>query len=201
MNLFPVGRPFRSDASCVSRFPSPSEFGSGPIAYVCDREMRVTGNRGLFFAAELANDRRVPLVVLAVSDTSWSFGNFRHLSAEADSFSDMARRLSEIRVPLFPFFGDDAAEKVRQRLASGGFSAVVFDFSPIRAQLALRKAVCESAGVPVFEVDSRCAVPARSVTDKHEVGARTLRPKFWKRFAPPAGLDFADIPELETAYE
>ncbi len=169
MSLLPVGRPFVSDSGRVRQFPSPSPYGKGAVVYVCDREMRVTGNRGLFFAAELSNDRNVPLVVLAVSDTSWSYGNSRHLSAEADSFSDMASRLGKLGIPLFPFFGDDAAERVRRYVADGGFSAAVFDFSPIRAQLALRKAVCESAGIPVFEVDSRCAVPARSVTDKHEV--------------------------------
>ncbi len=81
----------------------------------------------------------------------------------------MSSRLEKLRIPLFPFFGDDAAEMVREHVASGGFSAVVFDFSPIKAQLELRKAVCESAGIPVFEVDSRCAVPARSITDKHEI--------------------------------
>ncbi|MFZ3233690.1 MAG: deoxyribodipyrimidine photo-lyase [Patescibacteria group bacterium] len=169
MSLLPVGRPFVSDAGRVRQFPSPSAYGKGAVVYVCDREMRVTGNRGLFFAAELANDRGVPLVVLAVSDTSWSHGNFRHLSAEADSFSDMASRLEILGIPLFPFFGDDAAERVRRYVADGGFSAAVFDFSPVRAQLELRRTVCESAGIPVFEVDSRCAVPARSVTDKYEV--------------------------------
>lgn len=169
MSLLPVGRPFVSDPGRVKQFPSPSAYGEGPVAYVCDREMRVTGNRGLFFAAELANDRGVPLVVLGVSDTSWSYGNFRHLSAEADSFSDMASRLEKLGIPLFPFFGDDASARVRERLASGEFAAAVFDFSPVRAQLELRKAACDSAGIPVYEVDSRCAVPARSVTDKHEV--------------------------------
>lgn len=169
MSLLPVGRPFVSDAGRVRQFPSPSTYGKGAVAYACDREMRVTGNRGLFFAAELANDRGVPLVVLAVSDTSWSYGNFRHLSSEADSFSDMASRLEKLGIPLFPFFGDDAAERVREYVSNGGFSAAVFDFSPIRAQLALRKKVCESAGIPVFEVDSRCVVPARSISDKLEV--------------------------------
>lgn len=169
MSLLPVGRPFLSDAGRVRQFPSAAVYGKGPVAYVCDREMRVSGNRGLFFAAELANDRNVPLVVLAVSDTSWSYGNLRHLSAEADSFAEMSERLQKLSVPLFPFFGNDAQERVRGHLVRGGFSAAVFDFSPIRAQLALRKAVCESLGVPVFEVDSRCAVPARAVSDKLEV--------------------------------
>lgn len=169
MSLLPIGRPFLSDAGRVRQFPSVSAYGKGAVAYVCDREMRVTGNRGLFFAAELANDRSVPLVVIAVSDTSWSYGNFRHLSAEAGSFADMAVRLEKLGIPLFPFFGDDAAERVREHVANGGFAAAVFDFSPIRAQLELRKAVCESAGIPVFEVDSRCAVPARSVSGKLEV--------------------------------
>ena len=169
MSLLPVGRPFVSDSGRVKQFPSAATYGKGAVVYVCDREMRVTGNRGLFFAAELANDRGVPLVVLAVSDTSWSYGNFRHLSAEAESFADMASRLGKLGIPLFPFFGDDAAERVREHLESGGFAAAVFDFSPIRAQLELRKSVCESLGIPVFEVDSRCAVPARSISDKLEV--------------------------------
>lgn len=169
MSLLPVGRPFFSDAGRVRQFPSAATYGKGPVAYVCDREMRVTGNRGLFFAAELANDRGVPLVVLAVSDTSWSYGNLRHLTAEAGSFSDMAARLEKLGIPLFPFFGDDAADRVSKYVAASGFAAAVFDFSPIRAQLALRKTVSETAGIPVFEVDSRCAVPARSVTDKLEV--------------------------------
>lgn len=96
MSLLPVGRPFISDAGRVKQFPSAATYGKGAVAYVCDREMRVTGNRGLFFAAELASDRNVPLVVLGVSDTSWSYGNLRHLSAEADSFSDMASRLDKL---------------------------------------------------------------------------------------------------------
>ena len=96
MSLLPVGRPFRSDAERVRQFPSPSEYGKGAVVYVCDREMRVTGNRGLFFAAEIANDRNVPLVVLAVSDTSWSYGNLRHLSVETESFSDMSSRLEKL---------------------------------------------------------------------------------------------------------
>lgn len=208
MTAFPIGRPFRSDPARIRQFPSASEYGNGPVVYACDREMRTECNRGFFFAAELANDRKVPLVVAAVSDTSWSCGNFRHLSAEAASFSDMESRLRGRGVPLFPFFGDRASEALEEFVRSGDFSAAVFDFSPLLPQLELRERVSRAAGVPTFEVDSRCAVPARTVSEKSEIGARTLRPKFRKAFVPPTTVerdgrnvpDFSRFGDIEVPY-
>jgi len=208
MSVFPIGRPFLSEPSRVRQFPSGRIYGSGPVAYVCDREMRVESNRGLFFAAELANDRKVPLVAVGISDTSWSYGNFRHLSSEAGSFADMERRLSDRGVPLFPFFGDHAAEAFSDFLKDAGFSALAFDFSPLSPQLEFRKRAADVSRVPVFEVDSRCAVACRTLSEKAEIGARTLRPKFWKAFVPPQAVEFGGrrifefsrFPDVETPY-
>lgn len=203
MSVFPIGRPFLSDPSRIRGVSSSGVFGNGPVVYVCDREMRAESNRGLFFAGELANDRKAPLVVAGVSDTSWSFGNFRHLVSEAGSLSDMEASLKERGVPLFPFFGDRAVERAESFVRETGPAALVFDFSPLAPQLYLRKRLAAAAGVPAFEVDARCAVPARTVSDKAEIGARTLRPKFWRAFAPVTAEDvrrFESFPDVEVPY-
>lgn len=203
MSVFPIGLPFLSDPSRIRGVSSVAAFGKGPVVYVCDREMRAESNRGLFFAAELANDRKVPLVVAAVSDTSWSYGNYRHLASEAGAFSDMGARLNEREVPIFPFFGDRAGELSETFVRENGPAALVFDFSPLAEQLDLRKRLVGASGAPAFEVDSRCAVPARAVSDKAEIGARTLRPKFWKAFVPVTAGEvrrFEEFPDIETPY-
>lgn len=201
MSVLPIARPFATESERVGHFPSVPVFGKGPVAYVCDREMRVANNRALFLAAELAADRNAPLVVLGVSDTSWSYGNFRHLATEAGSFAVMVPKLAERGVPLFPFFGDAAADRAAEFVGTLAPAALVFDFSPLAPQLALRKRLSEVGNCPAFEVDSRNAVPARTVTDKQEVAARTFRPKFWKKFVEPSSpLPFGEFPEVPVRY-
>lgn len=100
----------------------------------------------------------------------------------------MSERCLRFAVPVFPFFGDDAGDAVAEFLSTENPCALTFDFHPLKSPSALRGRLCSRFAVPAFEIDSRTTVPVREVSQKAEIGARTLRPKFWKAFVEPGGI-------------
>jgi len=123
------------------------------------------------------------------------------MGATARQFGFMLRGLEEVEASLtgkgisFALLRGECDATVPELANSGGFGAVVCDFSPVRLGRQWRAAIAERCEAAVLEVDAHNVVPAWVATDKLEYAARTIRPRIHKHL--PEFLE--EFPELPAA--
>lgn len=163
----------------------------GPVVYWMSREQRVADNWGLYYAQQLAIERRVPLLVAFTLADGFLGATLRQFGFMLRGLEQVQQRLAELEIPLLLLRGDPPAELLRF-IAQQGAGCVVCDFDPLRIKRHWFDGVASQAPVPLIEVDGHNIVPCRVVSSKREFGAYTLRPKLNRLL----GEFLVDIPEV-----
>ena len=152
-----------------------SPMGAGPIIYWMSREQRVRDNWGLLHARQLAGHDRA-LVVCFCLAPDFLGATLRQYDFMLRGLSEVEHDLGKLSIPYVPCLGAPA-ESVLRLVDDMGAGAVVTDFDPLRIKQEWQRSVARSLSIPLVEVDGHNVVPARSVSDKQEYAARTIRPK------------------------
>jgi len=154
---------------------APVRTGARYVVYWAHVNRRADSNHALEFAASLANDLRLPLLVYEGLTCSYPYASDRLHRFILNGVPENARRFRG-RGAGYVFHlrrrhsdPDDALYQVAAEAA-----ALVTDDYPLR-----RHRVAERVGIPCYAVDSSCVVPMRCMTKK-EYGAYTIRPKIQK---------------------
>ena len=197
------------DASARARASASASASAGPVVYWCDRDRRCANNDALGRAMELANERRVPLVVAMHVGTDLSgsgIGGARRAVFALKGLKELDEDLRARGVSTRTTTGSDVAGGIVETCETLNASAVVCDFSPLREGRAAREAVARVVEVPVIEVDAHNVVPAWVTSDKQEYAARTIRPKIHRNLgdfltAPQALDDLIAAPDALTPSE
>jgi len=153
--------------------------GTGNILYWMSREQRVSYNPGLIFSSYLAKEKGKKLEVLFVIDDSFPGANLRSFAFMIEGLKEVKLRLEALGIPFYLRFGN-APEAVATHIKSHHIDTVVKDFNPLRHAIAWEKQLLSLVSTPVYEVDGHNIVPCRTVSDKQEYAARTIRPKITK---------------------
>jgi deoxyribodipyrimidine photo-lyase len=124
----------------------------------------------------LAQERGQPLCVVFCLARSFSLATLPHFAFLLHGLRETAATLSALGIPLTLLRGHPA-EHVPDFLAQVGAGLVVTDADPTRLKRQWLTEALPRIAVPVWEVDGRNVVPARTASDKAEYMARTLRPK------------------------
>lgn len=155
------------------------------VLYWMQAAQRAACNHALEHAVQLADARGEPVIVGFGLMDGYPEANLRHYRFMLEGLKETAAALQARGMRFVLRRGDPA--KVALELASQA-SLVVCDKGYTRFQRAWREAVAEQAGRQVIEVEGEVVVPVRVASDKHEIGARTLRPKILRereRFLEP----------------
>ena len=194
----------------------PPRPGGRYVLYWMQQAMRAEGNFALDHAVELANELKLPVAVcfgLTGRDSEpYPEANARHYAFMLDGLREVQAALRAKRIPFVIRFGSPADVAVE---LSGEAAALVCDRGHLRVQRAWRASVAERARCRVVEVETDSVVPTEIASPKHEVGARTLRPKMhrvWDEYLVPASeprlkhpepdlglasdVDLSDVPKL-----
>ncbi len=142
--------------------------GGGPyVLYVLDANLRTQENQALDTALTLANDRSLPLVVLAELRDDQPLASDRHHRFQLEGLRDVQRALDRLRVRVCvhvhrPGKRADAAGQL-----IGQAAVTVVDDVPTRPYRRRRERLLAAAdaadGGPVLAVDAGCLVPMRQV--------------------------------------
>lgn len=162
------------------------EAGSGPVVYVMAREQRVDHNWALLYAAEVANNQQVPLVVLFAMGPMFCGGSKRHNDWMIASLQNVEKNLNRHQVPFTVVTGAWDSS-IPTFVDQYDVHSLVFDFNPLEPVRSWRDNVVAKVNVPVYEVDARNIVPCWVASDKAEYAARTFRPKIKKHWAQFSG--------------
>jgi len=167
--------PKESESSRM-RMISGGEGGEGPVIYWMSRDQRAGDNWAVIHSQRIAIEKRRPLlVVFCLLDD--------FLGAQKRHFEFMLRGLEVVRDELgrrdigFELLRGKPAEEIPKIVSEHGASALVTDFSPVRARSVWNGEIAGSVEVPFYEVDAHNIVPCWVASDKVEYGAYTIRPK------------------------
>ncbi len=152
------------------------------ILYVMSRDQRVSYNHALITAQKHALESGLPLcVVFCLYEKSGNRAREQYEFMLA-GLRGVEQDLAKFGIPFMTLIGRPA-ESLSAVLHHTKPEAVYFDFSPLRGPLRLHQKLAEKHDVSMYEVDTHNIIPARVVSQKMEIGARTLRSKIHKILA------------------
>lgn len=164
---------------------APAEGPGRHVLYWMQAAQRAACNHALEHAVALADARGEPVLVGFGLTDDYPDANLRHYAFMLEGLRETAGALEARGIRFVLRRGAPAG--VALELARGA-SLVVCDKGYTRGQRAWRREVAEGAGRQVIQVEGEVVVPVALASDKHEVGARTLRPRILRlreRFLEP----------------
>jgi deoxyribodipyrimidine photo-lyase len=147
------------------------------VLYWMQASQRTRFNFALEHAIAQANELKKPLVVCFGLMDDYPEANERHYAFMLEGLRDVHASLAERGILFVVKHGQpkDVAVHFARRAA-----LVVCDRGYLKHQVAWRDHVADHAKVRVTQVEGDVVVPAERASTKHEIGARTLRPKIHK---------------------
>jgi len=181
--------------------------GAQYVLYWAQMNRRVDFNHALAYAAQLANDRGLPLLFYEGLTCSYPFASDRLHTFILQGVPDTEQRLRELGIGYVFHLRrelsdpNDALYRVAQDAA-----AIVSDDYPTFIARSHNARVPAKVDIPYHAVDSSCIVPMRRF-EKREYAAYTIRPKIRKLLprylTPPPAVNVrrkfqAKLPALNT---
>jgi deoxyribodipyrimidine photo-lyase len=144
------------------------------VLYWMQQSQRAAWNPALEYAIGAANRHGLPVVVGFGLMDAYPEANRRHYAFMLQGLREVERTLAERRIGFVIRRGnpDDVAIDLAGRAA-----LVVCDRGYLRHQKQWRKTVAEAVPCRVVQVEGDVVVPVEEASDRHEIAARTLRPK------------------------
>ena len=159
-------RPFRANAKYV--------------LYWAQMNRRVDSNQALAFAAELANQRGLPLLVYEGLTCWYPYASDRLHTFILEGVPDTERRLKQLGIGyvFHPRLRRSDPDNMLHRLAREAAAVVTDDYPAFLARWHNQR-VPAKLDIPYYAIDASCIVPM-SRFEKREYAAYTIRPKLKK---------------------
>lgn len=148
--------------------------GGDYVLYWMQQSQRASWNPALELAVAEANARGLPVVVAFGLMDGYPEANLRHYAFMLQGLAEVEASLAARGIGFVIRRG--APPEVALRLGAEA-ALIVCDRGYLRHQRQWRAAVAGRARCPVIQVEGDVVVPVEVVSGRHEVAARTLRPK------------------------
>lgn len=155
------------------------------VLYWMQQSQRAAYNHALEYAVEQANAIGKPVLVCFGLTDGYPEANARHYAFMLQGLAEVGAALAARGVAFTIRRGPP--DRIALELA-GEAALLVCDRGYLKPQKAWRASVAERARIRVVQVEADVVVPIETASPKHEVGARTLRPKLhkvWDQFLVP----------------
>jgi deoxyribodipyrimidine photo-lyase len=155
------------------------------VLYWVQASQREGHNPALEYAITVANDRGQTLLCCFGLMDDYPEANARHYAFMLQGLADLRTLLEKRGIKLVCKHGHTA--DVALHYAKDA-SIVVTDRGYTRHQRGWRERVAREAGRRVVQVETDVVVPVELASPRHEIGARTLRPKIhrlWEKYLVP----------------
>src|SRR3954469_11214381 len=147
------------------------------VLYWMQQSQRARFNPALELAIDEANARDLPVLVCFGLMDRYPEANARHYAFMLEGLAEVERDLNERGISFVIRRG--APDAVALQFASEA-ALVVCDRGYLKPQKAWRTSLSRRAPCCVVQVEGDVVVPVETASPKHEVGARTLRPKLYR---------------------
>ena len=150
------------------------------VLYWAQMNRRVDANHGLLYAAEIANQHRLPVLYYEGLTCSYPYANDRLHTFILEGVPETAKRLKKAGIGYVFYLRRraDSPNDILYQLAQDA-AAVVTDDYPIFIARQHNSRVPEKLDVAFYVVDSSCVVPMSQIPTR-QFAAYTIRPKITK---------------------
>ena len=147
------------------------------VLYWAQMNRRVDANHGLLYAAELANQHKLPVLVYEGLTCSYQYANDRLHTFILEAVPETARRLKKLGIGYVFYLRRTGQSRndVLYELARQAAAVVTDDYPTFIARTHNRR-VPEKLDVSYYVVDSSCIVPTNCIP-RRQYGAYTIRPR------------------------
>lgn len=147
------------------------------VLYWMQQSQRAEFNHALEYAAQRANELKLPLFVAFGLTDGYPEANARHYRFMLEGLAEIGPALESRGVRFVVQKGrpDEVAVELSRDAAS-----LICDAGWLRPQQEWRRNVAENTKCEVIQVESDVVVPVEAASNKREYAARTLRPKITK---------------------
>jgi deoxyribodipyrimidine photo-lyase len=153
------------------------QLGGRYVLYWMQQSQRAQFNPALEIAIEEANARDLPVLVCFGLMDGYPEANARHYAFMLEGLAEVEQDLRKRGIAFVIRRGPPDA--VALQLSSKA-ALVVCDRGYLKPQKAWRIDLSRQAPCRVLQVEGDVVVPVETASSKHEVGARTLRPKLYR---------------------
>jgi deoxyribodipyrimidine photo-lyase len=163
------------------RRPSEGDY----LLYWMQQSQRASFNPALEHAIGIANRENLPVVVGFGLTDAYPEANRRHDAFMLQGLQEVEHALAARGIGFVIRRGEPAAVAIEMAARA---ALVVCDRGYLRHQKHWRAAVAAAAPCRVVQVEGDVVVPVEEASDRHEVAARTLRPKLhqlWDGYLTP----------------
>ena len=156
---------------------APMREGAKYVLYWSQMNRRVESNHALAYAAQVANDRGVPLLVYEGLTYSYRGANDRIHTFLLEGVAETAASLRWLHVGYFFYLraGRSSPNDILYRLAADAVCVITDDY-PVFIASDHNRSVPEKIGAAYIAVDSSCVVPM-NVHQKQAYAAFSIRPR------------------------
>jgi deoxyribodipyrimidine photo-lyase len=148
--------------------------------YWMQQSQRVSCNHALNHAIDLANERKLPLVVFFCLTRAFPDANLRHYDFMVRGLRETGRRLHDLGIRMVVRMGDPPVELARFCRTA---ALAVTDRGYLRIQRAWRARAAKLLQCPLIQVETDVIVPLEEASGKEEYAAATIRAKLHRRLA------------------
>lgn len=166
----------------------------GPVVYWMSRDVRVSDNWALLFAAQKSVEMKQPLWVVFTLASSFGEANLRHYHFLIEGLREVERNLLEIGANFILLMGEPQSS-ISEFISELNAGILVSDFDPLRIKQNWKSLINKNLKIRHVEVDAHNIVPCRVASNKLEFGAYTLRPKI-NRLIKNYLTEFPPLPSL-----
>ena len=152
---------------------------NGTIVYWMSRDQRVHDNWSLFFAQQLALEKKRPLLVIFNLVSDFLEATIRQFGFMIKGLKEVEGELKQFNIPFFLLTGKPEVE-IPKFCKSINASTIISDFDPLRIKRIWKREISKIIEIPFYEVDAHNVVPCMVASNKTEFGAYTIRPKIHK---------------------
>ena len=155
--------------------------GRDYVLYWAQMNRRVDANHGLLYAAELANERGLPVLYYEGLTCSYQYANDRLHTFVLQGVPETAKRLKKAGIGYVFYLRrkKDSPNDILYKLAKHAAAIVTDDYPTFIAQQH-NTSVPGKLDIPYYVVDSSCIVPMSQIATR-QYGAYTIRPRINKQ--------------------
>ncbi|MBL8175870.1 MAG: deoxyribodipyrimidine photo-lyase [Bryobacterales bacterium] len=162
---------------------APARENARYVLYWAQMNRRAESNHALLHAVEMANARKLPVLVYEGLTHRYPYANDRHHTFLLEGVAETGRRLRKLGIGYVFYLerGPEDRRDVLYRLAADALAVVTDDY-PVFIARKHNASVPGKIGIPYHAVDSSCIVPM-GLMEKREWAAYTIRPKIHRLLA------------------
>ncbi len=162
------------------------EIKKGIIAYWMSRDQRLHDNWAVYFAQQLADEKKENFCIVLCLVPNFLEATIRQHGFMLKGLEELEEEAEKYNIPFFLLTGKPEDE-IPKFIKENNISNLISDFDPLKVKRIWKKDVAKKIDIPFYEVDAHNIVPCLQVTNKLEFAAYTIRPKINKNL--PEFLD------------